>query len=239
MLACALIFVAQWPRLSRAAFLDPSIELNARLAGALGVAAGGWLDPTLGRVMLEGGGALSREDHSPESTSRRWLTGVNRPESPSHGSEPSRARGSGTLMVGSGAFEMLRRARAISLALSNRSSRSWARACSKKASTSGGRPGTRVEGGGGLVVTAPDEAVVASAADLYLAYRHATTAQLFETRRALELSAVELAVPRLDEGAIGRLRSRLEELEESLTDLETGRQPTRTGKKKAQKKTTQ
>ena len=35
MLACALIFVAQWPRLSRAAFLDPSIELNARLAGAL------------------------------------------------------------------------------------------------------------------------------------------------------------------------------------------------------------
>ena len=33
--ACALIFVAQWPRLSREAFLDPSITLEARMAGAL------------------------------------------------------------------------------------------------------------------------------------------------------------------------------------------------------------
>lgn len=33
--ACALIFVAQWPRLSREAFLDPSIGLDARMAGAL------------------------------------------------------------------------------------------------------------------------------------------------------------------------------------------------------------
>ncbi|NNE81012.1 MAG: YIP1 family protein [Silicimonas sp.] len=35
MVACALIFVAQWPRLSREAALDPSIALDARLAGAL------------------------------------------------------------------------------------------------------------------------------------------------------------------------------------------------------------
>jgi|JI8StandDraft_2_1071088.scaffolds.fasta_scaffold01653_10 hypothetical protein len=35
MLACALVFVAQWPRLARAAQLDPSIPLDARLAGAL------------------------------------------------------------------------------------------------------------------------------------------------------------------------------------------------------------
>ena len=35
MLACALVFVAQWPRLARAAHLDPSIPLDARLAGAL------------------------------------------------------------------------------------------------------------------------------------------------------------------------------------------------------------
>lgn len=33
--ACVLIFVAQWPRLSREAFLDPSIGFDARLAGAL------------------------------------------------------------------------------------------------------------------------------------------------------------------------------------------------------------
>lgn len=37
--ACILIFVAQWPRLSREAFLDPSIGFDARLAGALF----GWL----------------------------------------------------------------------------------------------------------------------------------------------------------------------------------------------------
>jgi hypothetical protein len=33
--ACALLFVAQWPALSRAAHLDPSIPLDARLGGAL------------------------------------------------------------------------------------------------------------------------------------------------------------------------------------------------------------
>ena len=33
--ACVLIFIAQWPRLSREAFLDPTIGFDARLAGAL------------------------------------------------------------------------------------------------------------------------------------------------------------------------------------------------------------
>lgn len=33
--ACLLIFVAQWPRAARAAHLDPSVPLEARLAGAL------------------------------------------------------------------------------------------------------------------------------------------------------------------------------------------------------------
>lgn len=33
--ACLLFFVAQWPRLSREAFMDPSIPLEARLGGAL------------------------------------------------------------------------------------------------------------------------------------------------------------------------------------------------------------
>ncbi|MCV6595918.1 MAG: YIP1 family protein [Mangrovicoccus sp.] len=35
MLACALIFVSQWPRLAREAHLDPSVPLDARLGGAL------------------------------------------------------------------------------------------------------------------------------------------------------------------------------------------------------------
>lgn len=34
-LACGLIFVAQWPRLAREAFLDASVPLEARLSGAL------------------------------------------------------------------------------------------------------------------------------------------------------------------------------------------------------------
>jgi hypothetical protein len=33
--ACLLIFIAQWPRLARAAELDPSVPLDARLGGAL------------------------------------------------------------------------------------------------------------------------------------------------------------------------------------------------------------
>lgn len=33
--ACALIFVAQWPRLSREAFLHPEVPLEARMVGAL------------------------------------------------------------------------------------------------------------------------------------------------------------------------------------------------------------
>ena len=34
-LACALIFVAQWPRLAREAYYDPAIPFEARLGGAL------------------------------------------------------------------------------------------------------------------------------------------------------------------------------------------------------------
>lgn len=35
MSACVLIFIAQWPALSRAAQLDPSVPFDARLGGAL------------------------------------------------------------------------------------------------------------------------------------------------------------------------------------------------------------
>jgi hypothetical protein len=37
--ACFLVFVSQWPILSRQAYLDPSVPLDARMAGALM----GWL----------------------------------------------------------------------------------------------------------------------------------------------------------------------------------------------------
>ena len=33
--ACLLIFVAQWPGLARAAYVDPAIPLDARMGGAL------------------------------------------------------------------------------------------------------------------------------------------------------------------------------------------------------------
>ncbi len=39
MAACLLVFVAQWPALARAAHLDPSVPLAARIGGALM----GWL----------------------------------------------------------------------------------------------------------------------------------------------------------------------------------------------------
>lgn len=35
MIACLLIFVSQWPRLAREAFVDPSVPLEARIGGAL------------------------------------------------------------------------------------------------------------------------------------------------------------------------------------------------------------
>lgn len=35
MIGCALVFVAQWPRLARAAAADPAVPLSARLGGAL------------------------------------------------------------------------------------------------------------------------------------------------------------------------------------------------------------
>ncbi|WP_425090216.1 YIP1 family protein [Tropicimonas sp. S265A] len=35
MIACLLIFVAQWPRLSREAFLNPEVPLDARIGAAL------------------------------------------------------------------------------------------------------------------------------------------------------------------------------------------------------------
>lgn len=53
--------------------------------------------------------------------------------------------------------------------------------------------------GGGLVVVAPDASAVIDAVALYLEYREVDSAGLFQTRRALELTAIGLATERLTE----------------------------------------
>jgi DNA-binding FadR family transcriptional regulator len=61
--------------------------------------------------------------------------------------------------------------------------------------------------GGGLVVTAPNLMSVAEAIALYLEYHAVSPAELFEARKALELTCVQMVVDRLDESGIARLRS--------------------------------
>jgi DNA-binding FadR family transcriptional regulator len=65
--------------------------------------------------------------------------------------------------------------------------------------------------GGGLVVVAPDARAVIDAVALYLEYRNVETAALFETRKALELTAMELATKRLTEEGAMRLRRLIED----------------------------
>jgi DNA-binding FadR family transcriptional regulator len=60
--------------------------------------------------------------------------------------------------------------------------------------------------GGGLVVVEPDASAVIDAVAVYLEYRHVNTTALFETRRALELTAVELTTKKLTEEGAMRLR---------------------------------
>jgi len=69
---------------------------------------------------------------------------------------------------------------------------------------------TRRGTGGGLRVTAPDSSAVASAAALYLDYRGVRISQLYAARATLESRCVELAVARLDEVGIARLRGIVE-----------------------------
>lgn len=58
MAACLIMFVAQWPYLSRLAFEDPSVPLEARLAGALM----GWLFlvPLLAYLVAAGAHIIGR-----------------------------------------------------------------------------------------------------------------------------------------------------------------------------------
>lgn len=63
--------------------------------------------------------------------------------------------------------------------------------------------------GGGLVVRKPEAAAVTKAMMLYLQYRKVQLTALYETRKALELSAVEFAAQRINEDGIKRLRDYL------------------------------
>lgn len=63
--------------------------------------------------------------------------------------------------------------------------------------------------GGGLVVTAPDVDAVEWPAALYLDFVNVTTGDLVSARTALELSAIALAVERLDEEGVAALRATL------------------------------
>ena len=77
--------------------------------------------------------------------------------------------------------------------------------------------------GGGLVVVEPDEEGVVKAASLFLEYRNVGPEGLFETRKALELTAVRLATARLDEGGITQLRAAVEHESSVLARDEFGR----------------
>lgn len=56
--ACGLSFVAQWPGLARAAQLDPSVPLEARMAGALMATV--FLMPILGYGLAAAGRVVAR-----------------------------------------------------------------------------------------------------------------------------------------------------------------------------------
>jgi hypothetical protein len=68
MLACFLIFVAQWPTLSRQAFEDPSVPLQARIGGALF----GWL--FWAPILSYGLAALTRIAAMPFGGRGTWYT---------------------------------------------------------------------------------------------------------------------------------------------------------------------
>jgi DNA-binding FadR family transcriptional regulator len=65
--------------------------------------------------------------------------------------------------------------------------------------------------GGGIVVTSPSQQATINAMATYLDSRGITPRQLLEVRVAIELAALEMAVDRLDDDGVSRLRSALEE----------------------------
>jgi DNA-binding FadR family transcriptional regulator len=79
--------------------------------------------------------------------------------------------------------------------------------------------------GGGLVVTAPDSYSAVRSLSLLLQFEGATIADLFEARKSIEATAVELAAMRIDDAGRMRLRealSREQEYSEVLESKEPG-----------------
>lgn len=72
---------------------------------------------------------------------------------------------------------------------------------------------------GGLIVTAPDMAVVQASAALFLDYVRVSQDDLFEVRSALELACIRQVVDRLDETIIERLRSAIADEGSQLADV--------------------
>jgi DNA-binding FadR family transcriptional regulator len=75
--------------------------------------------------------------------------------------------------------------------------------------------------GGGLIVTAPDSYSAVRSLALLLQFEGATIADLFEARKSIESTAVELAATRVDDRARLRLREALSHEQEYADILET------------------
>jgi DNA-binding FadR family transcriptional regulator len=82
---------------------------------------------------------------------------------------------------------------------------------------------TRRGPNGGVFVKAPNSSTAVKSMSHYLDFAGVSPLDLYEARRALELRCVELAVSRLDEPGIERLRAHLEQehevCETDITDL--------------------
>jgi DNA-binding FadR family transcriptional regulator len=70
--------------------------------------------------------------------------------------------------------------------------------------------------GGGLKIMAPDSAPIVDAAALYLEYRGIKSAELFSTKRRIEVITAELAANNITEEGVARLRSVLDAEQEFI-----------------------
>jgi len=76
---------------------------------------------------------------------------------------------------------------------------------------------------GGLVVTSPDLEAVQHPAMLYLDWADVSAQDLFDVRSAIELQCVRIAIDRLDEDGIRKLRDVLEQEQNTEGEIEVGR----------------
>ncbi|WP_138733732.1 FadR/GntR family transcriptional regulator [Modestobacter excelsi] len=74
--------------------------------------------------------------------------------------------------------------------------------------------------GGGLMVTEPDSYSAVRSLALLLQYQGASIADLFEARKSIEVTAVELAASRIDPAGAARLREAVSSEQQYADDLE-------------------